>query len=196
MGTVSSVCVYCGSANDVDARHLDGAALVGAEIARRGFRMVYGGGNVGSMGAAARAAYAGGAEVLGILPRFLQGREPPSVDIPTRLVDTMHERKRIMFEESDGFIVLPGGIGTLEEVVEMMSWRRLELHDKPVVFFDSAFWRPMIGIFDAMTRAGFLPNWFHETYAVRDDPSGAIDSLLEIAGRRPATGPVGTLNLT
>ena len=113
--TIRSICVYCGSSNTTKPAYLDLATRFGTALALRGLRLVYGGGAVGLMGRCAQAAHEAGGEVLGIMPRFLERREITYQAVPHRMVDTMHERKHIMFEESDAFVVLPGGIGTLEE---------------------------------------------------------------------------------
>jgi uncharacterized protein (TIGR00730 family) len=161
-----SVCVYCGSSETTKPEYLDLATRFGAALAQRKLRLVYGGGAVGLMGRCARAAHEAGGEVLGIMPRFLERREITYQDVPHRMVDTMHERKHIMFEESDGFVVLPGGIGTLEEAVETMSWRRLDLHRKPVVFLsEDDFWAPLFALLQHTVTANLTPANFSETVA-------------------------------
>lgn len=120
--------------------------------------MVYGGGAVGLMGRCARAAHEAGGDVLGIMPRFLERREIVYAEVPHRMVDTMHERKHIMFDESDAFVVLPGGIGTLEEAVEVLSWRRLDLHRKPIVFLsEDSFWAPFFRLMQHTVDANLTP---------------------------------------
>jgi uncharacterized protein (TIGR00730 family) len=159
-----SVCVYCGSSEATRPEYLDLATRFGAALAERGKRLVYGGGGIGLMGRAAKAAHAAGGDVLGIMPRFLQRREVVLTDVPHRMVDTMHERKHIMFEESDAFVVLPGGIGTLEEAVEMLSWRRLELHQKPVIFLsEDSFWDPFFHLIQHTIEANLTPADFTES---------------------------------
>jgi uncharacterized protein (TIGR00730 family) len=156
-----SVCVYCGSSDSTRPAYLDLARRFGEELARRGLRMVYGGGSVGLMGACARSAHGAGGEVLGVMPRFLEKREIVLADVPHRLVDTMHERKLIMFNEANAFVVLPGGIGTLEEAVEMLSWRRLELHAKPVIFLsEDDFWAPFFHLVQHTVDANLTPKSF------------------------------------
>ena len=128
--------------------------------------MVYGGGAVGLMGRCARAAHEAGGEVLGVMPRFLERREITYKDVPHRMVDTMHERKHVMFEESDAFVVLPGGIGTLEEAVETLSWRRLDLHKKPVVFLsEDDFWAPFFTLMQHTIAANLTPAAFNDAVA-------------------------------
>lgn len=164
--SLRSVCVYCGSSETTKPDYLDLAARFGDALARRGLRMVYGGGSVGLMGRCAKAAFAAGGEVLGVMPRFLERREIVLEDVPHRMVDTMHERKFIMFEESDAFVVLPGGIGTLEEAVETLSWRRLDLHRKPVVFLsEDDFWAPFFALVQHTMEARLTPASFGEAVA-------------------------------
>lgn len=128
--------------------------------------MVYGGGSVGLMGRCAEAARAGGGQVLGVMPKFLQAREIPLAEVPHHMVDTMHERKMVMFQESDAFVVLPGGIGTLEEAVEVLSWRRLDLHDKPVIFLsEDDFWAPFFELVKHTIDAKLTPASFTSAYA-------------------------------
>ena len=142
--SLDSVCVYCGSSNAADPRYLEAAGAFGRLLARENVRLVYGGGGVGLMGACARAAHAAGGRALGVMPDFLRQSEILFDEIETIVVRTMHERKMLMFDHADAFAVLPGGIGTLEEVVELMSWRRLGLHRKPIVFFNpGGFWEPL-----------------------------------------------------
>lgn len=155
---VRSVCVFCGSSNTTKPAYLDLATRFGAALAGRGLRLVYGGGAVGLMGRVAKAVHEGGGEVLGIMPRFLERREITYEDVPHQMVDTMHERKHIMFNESDAFVVLPGGIGTLEEAVEVLSWRRLDLHRKPIVFLsEDGFWAPFFTLMQHTVDANLTP---------------------------------------
>ena len=164
--SIRSVCVYCGSSESTNPAYHDLASRFGAELAKRGLRMVYGGGSIGLMGRCAEAARAGGGQVLGVMPRFLQAREIPLANVPHRMVDSMHERKMIMFEESDAFVVLPGGIGTLEEAVEVLSWRRLNLHDKPVIFLaEDDFWAPFFELVQHTIEAKLTPASFAKAYA-------------------------------
>jgi uncharacterized protein (TIGR00730 family) len=164
--SVRSVCVYCGSSESTNPAYHDLATRFGAELAKRGLRMVYGGGSIGLMGRCAEAARAGGAQVLGVMPKFLEAREIPLADVPHRMVDTMHERKMVMFQESDAFVVLPGGIGTLEEAVEVLSWRRLDLHDKPVIFLsEDDFWAPFFELVQHTIDAKLTPASFASAYA-------------------------------
>ncbi len=161
---VRSICVYCGSSESTRPQYHDLATRFGQELARRGLRLVYGGGSVGLMGRCARAAHRAGGDVLGIMPRFLEQRERVLSEVPHRMVDTMHERKLIMFNEADAFVVLPGGIGTLEEAVETLSWRRLELHQKPIIFLsEDDFWTPFFHLMQHTIDANLTPANFAES---------------------------------
>ena len=158
---LDSVCVYCGSSQAAQPAYLKAAAILGESLAREGLRLVYGGGGVGLMGACARAAHGAGGRVLGVIPRFLTGEELMLTEIETVVVTTMHERKMRMFEEADAFGVLPGAIGTLEEAIELLSWRRLGLHAKPIVFFNpDGFWDPLFDLFARFTERRLVPPEF------------------------------------
>jgi uncharacterized protein (TIGR00730 family) len=155
---LGSVCVYCGSSNDADPSYIADAYRIGESFAKANLRLVYGGGGVGLMGAAARGAHAAGGKVLGVIPTFLRGREQPFDDVETVVVDNMHARKMMMYERSDAFVVLPGGIGTLEEIVELLSWRRLDLHQKPIVFHNPrGFWDPFFTLIRHTIDEGLTP---------------------------------------
>jgi hypothetical protein len=155
---IRSVCVYCGSSVGRDPSYAAVADRLGTAFATAGIRLVFGGGSVGLMGVVARAALRRGGEVNGIVPEFLKEREVALSEV-TELIVTrdMHERKREMFERSDAFVALPGGIGTLEEVVEMMTWVQLDRHRKPIVLVNhNGFWEPLIALLDHMVATGFL----------------------------------------
>jgi len=178
MSAIKSITVYCGSSNHVYVAYLDLARRLGREISRRGMRLVYGGGNVGLMGQVAKAAHEGGAKVLGVMPKFLRDIEGDFSDVEHRLVDTMHERKKILLDEADGFIVLPGGIGTVEEAVETLSWAKLALHSKPMAFLsEDGYWKPLFNLVDHMIEGGFLEASFRRLMADTATPADAIDAL-------------------
>jgi uncharacterized protein (TIGR00730 family) len=158
MSTIKSVCVYCGAASGNDPIYQESAVELGRLFAREGIRLIYGGGGVGLMGAAARACAQAGGKVTGIIPDFLIGKEQ-AFEHAHELVVTrdMHERKRLMFERADAFIALPGGIGTLEELVEQLTWIQLNRHRKPVMLLNIAgFWDPLLSLFDHMQTTGFV----------------------------------------
>lgn len=137
------------------------ANTVGETLAKRGHRLVYGGGGLGLMGAVARSAHSSGGKVLGIMPEFLAEVEKTLTQVKHIMVPDMHARKIMMYDESDAFIVLPGGIGTLEETIEILSWMRLNLHDKPLVFLDNTgYWDPIIRGLHHTIEEGFAPESF------------------------------------
>jgi len=155
-----SLCVFCGSSPGNHPRYVKLATETGQELAKKGYRLVYGGGGLGLMGAVARATHESGGDVLGIMPEFLRGIEGAYMEVPHRIVQDMHTRKRQMYDESDAFIVLPGGIGTLEEAVEVMSWMRLDLHQKPIIFLDNDdYWSPLLSLLDHIVGTEFSPAW-------------------------------------
>jgi uncharacterized protein (TIGR00730 family) len=178
MPSIKSITVYCGSSNDVDVAYLDLARRLGRAIAGRGMRLVYGGGNVGLMGQVALSAHEAGGKVLGIMPKFLRDIEGDLSVVEHWLVDTMHERKKLLLDEADGFIVLPGGIGTVEEAVETLSWAKLSLHSKPMAFLsENGYWAPLFHLVDHMIEGGFLNASFRRLMADTTTPADAIDAL-------------------
>lgn len=184
---VESVCVFCGSSDAADPAYLAAAASLGRALAEADLKLVYGGGGVGLMGACARAAHEAGGRVLGIIPEFLIGREHALETVEHVVVGDMHERKMLMYERSDAFVVLPGGIGTLEEAVELLSWKRLGLHAKPVVFYDPAgFWRPLFDLFQHTVDARLTPAEFMQAWT---SVARIEDVVPALAAARPAPEP-------
>ena len=158
MVALRAVCVFCGSSAPADPRYRDAARALGALLARRGVDLVYGGGSVGLMGELADAALGHGGRVTGVIPARLFAREVGHTGL-TELheVASMHERKQLMYDLSDAFIALPGGLGTLEELAEVATWSQLGLHSKPVVLLDvDGFWEPLVSQLDRMAGAGLL----------------------------------------
>lgn len=157
MTSTTSVCVLCGSRLGHNPAYRRAAESLGRGIAERGMHLVYGGGSVGLMGVTAAAARGHGGVVIGIMPSFLLREEVGDKGLDTLIVtDSMHDRKRLMFERADAFVVLPGGIGTLDETFEILSWKALRLHNSPVVIFDvEGYWQPLEPIFNQITNAGF-----------------------------------------
>ncbi|MEM8878689.1 MAG: TIGR00730 family Rossman fold protein, partial [Pseudomonadota bacterium] len=143
---LNSLCVYCGSGHGENSAYGAAARALGREMGERNLRLIYGGGSIGLMGVLAEAAIESGAAVTGIIPEFLVRKERMLEAVKDlRITRDMHERKRLMFEESDAFVALPGGIGTLEEVIEMMTWSQLGQHNKPVLLANIAgFWDPLL----------------------------------------------------
>lgn len=193
---LKSVCVYCGSSNAADAAMLADAATLGEAIAGAGLRLVYGGGGVGLMGACAQAAHDAGGKVLGIIPDFLRGRERPLQDVETVVVDNMHQRKMMMFDHADGFIVLPGGIGTLEEVIELLSWRRLALHEKPILFYSpGGYWDPLFQLFDHMIEERLLHPDAHHDWRSVERIEDLVPTLIDMATPKDAVADEVTVKL-
>ncbi|KRD56631.1 TIGR00730 family Rossman fold protein [Ensifer sp. ENS10] len=159
--TIRSICVYCGSQPGRDNAYMEAGRALGRSIADHGLRLVYGGGTRGIMGAVASGVLSNGGEVTGIIPEFLMDKEATrhSLGQLNELIVTadMHERKHTMFERADAFVALPGGIGTLEEIVEIMTWAQLGRHRKPMVFGNiNNFWRPMLDLLQHMREEGFV----------------------------------------
>jgi uncharacterized protein (TIGR00730 family) len=175
---LQSVCVFCGSSDAADPAYLAAANALGRALAAADLKLVYGGGGVGLMGATARGAHDAGGSVLGIIPDFLVGRERALDSVETVVVTSMHQRKQMMFEQSDGFVILPGGIGTLEEVVELLSWRRLDLHAKPVVFYNpDGFWATLFALFQHTVDTHLTPPEFMHTWTSVDRIEDIIPAL-------------------
>ena len=158
MAELISLCVYCGSSAEVCPEHRDAAAELGRLAASRGVRIVFGGGRVGLMGILADAALAAGGRVTGIIPAHLQSREVGHNDVSElEIVDSMHSRKMRMFELSDAFCILPGGLGTLDETFEIVTWKQLGLHDKPVLLINlGGYWDPLLRLIDHQVAAGYV----------------------------------------
>jgi uncharacterized protein (TIGR00730 family) len=169
-----------------DPAYAAAAARLGRVLAAEGVRLVYGGGGVGLMGAAARAAVEAGGQVLGVIPRFLCLPEVVYEAAETRVVASMHERKAVMFEAADGFVVLPGGVGTIEEIIEILSWTRLGLHAKPVVFVNLAgFWDPLFALIGHTVAQGFTPASFRRAWRSVDEVGQVLPTLREMLAAGP-----------
>lgn len=157
MAMAKRLCVYCGSSDGVGAAYRAAATRLGTMLAEAGIELVYGGGRVGLMGRVADAALAAGGRVTGVIPSHLHDREVGHTGISHMIVvGSMHERKQRMFEIADGFVVLPGGLGTLDETIEMITWRQLGLHDKPVIIVDvAAYWAPLRALIEHIIAQAF-----------------------------------------
>ena len=173
-----SVCLFCGSSETVKPEYLEAARAFGAATAAAGWRLVYGGGGVGLMGASARAAHAAGGRVLGVMPGFLRSRERLFDEVETLVVPSMHERKTIMYDQSDAFVVAPGGVGTLEEAIEVLSWKRLDLHTKPVIFLNlNGFWDALLAVMEHSIEEGMTPASFRQAWTVCNTVAEAIETV-------------------
>lgn len=179
MSKLTSICVYCGSRTGENPAYEAAAQALGSALAAAGIRLVYGGGSVGLMGTVARACLDAGGKVTGVIPRFLEEREVMLRRVDDLVItDDMHERKRRMFEEADAFVALPGGIGTLEEVVEMITWAQLGQHKKPVLLADiDGFWGPLKQLMDHMIAQGFITKQTMIRYLIASDVSTIVPQL-------------------
>lgn len=199
MNAIRSVCVYCGSSNGSGATYLGAGRQLGRALAENGLRLVYGGGTRGIMGAVAQGAIEAGGKVTGIIPTFLMNREATETALHQLdeliVTDDMHQRKHAMFERSDAFVALPGGIGTLEEIVEIMTWGQLGRHRKPIVFGNvGGFWDPMLALLDHMREEGFV----HTGHLVRPlvvDDAAAIVPAIRAAASADDTSPDGVVGV-
>ena len=173
------ICVYCGSRDQVDERYGALADEVGGAIAKQGWSLVYGGGSVGLMGRVARAVQAGGGSVVGVIPASMDTIEVANRDADELIVvETMRERKQIMDDRADAFLVLPGGFGTLEELSEAITHRYLDCHTKPVVILDDAgFYKPLAELFDHFIEHGFASASFRDHYKFVATPGEAMQAL-------------------
>ena len=158
IGDLHSICTFCGASNGRDPSLLRAAEQLGEAIASEGIRLVYGGGSAGLMGAVALAAARAGGEVVAVIPRFLASRIPMlSAPHEIVVVPDMHTRKKTMFDRADAFVALPGGIGTIEELTEVMTWHKLDQHRKPILIANfQDFWRPLLALFEHLESGGFM----------------------------------------
>jgi uncharacterized protein (TIGR00730 family) len=175
----SSICVFCGSRFGAAPANRDTAARLGGLLAREGITLVYGGGGIGLMGLLANAALAAGGKVVGVIPQFLLKREAghPALS-ETVVVETMHERKLQMFQRSEAFVILPGGLGTLEEFFEVLSWRTLGLHTKPIVIVDQGgYWQPLAALLREVVEGGFADRTHLDHVAFVSDLEDVLPTL-------------------
>jgi hypothetical protein len=189
MAVIRSLCVFCGASDAVDAAYRDAATALGGMLAAAGVELVFGGGRIGLMGRIAQAVAAGGGTVFGVIPRHLEraeiGGRPPIGAL--QVVETMHERKALMFARSDAIAVLPGGLGTLDETFEVLTWKQLGLHDKPIVLIDIAgYWAPLIGQIDAIVASGFAPPSSRQLMRIVATPAEVLPLLAALPEPRPS----------
>jgi len=185
MSTIKSICVYCASGPGNDPAFVAAAKSFGRILATNGIRLVYGGGAVGLMGALADSVLDHGGQVTGVIPDFLVNREHMLVRVQERIVTRdMHERKRTMFERADAFVALPGGIGTLEELVEQLTWAQLGRHKKPILILNTeGFWDPLCALLDHMRRLDFIRLELGVTLLVAQRPEEVLPMLRAAAAR-------------
>ncbi len=195
MSAPLSVCVYCGSRDGAESVYADAAAAVGRGIAQRGWQLVYGGGRAGLMGRLADAALAAGGRVVGVIPRSLMEREVGHAGLSElHVVETMHQRKRLMAERSDAFVALPGGIGTFEELFEVWTWRQLGYHDKPVGLLNvGGYYDALLGFLGETVDRGFVSPPQHALLQVANEPVALLDSIGLLAPRATAPDDYGRI---
>ena len=180
MNQISSLCVFCGSRTGNDPAHKKTARQLGESMALRQIRLVYGGGRIGLMGIVAGAVFKGGGQITGVIPDFLLHMEIGNDQVGDLIVtESMHTRKAKMFELSDAFIILPGGIGTLEEAFEIITWKQLRQHDKPIILVDAnSYWTPFTKLIENIIEGGFAHEKILELYKVVDSVEGIFPALI------------------
>ena len=184
-----SVCVYCGSRMGARPSYAAVAEELGAALAARGWRLVYGAGDVGLMGVVARAAQAGGGAALGVIPQHLLAREAGRRDLAQFVVtENMHERKKVMFMNSHATVVLPGGAGTLDEFFEVVTWAQLGLHSRPIVLLDAeGYWQPLVALVDHVIAEGFAEPGLRRLFRVAATPDDAVALIgTDLSPSRPS----------
>jgi uncharacterized protein (TIGR00730 family) len=197
MSSIRAVCVYCGSSAGTDPTFAEAAHAFGKILAENRIRLIFGGGSIGLMGTLARAVLVHGGNVTGIIPEFLVNKEHMLARAQEIVVARdMHERKAEMFERADAFVALPGGIGTLEELVEQLTWAQLGRHKKPILLANIAgFWDPLLELLDHMNALGFLYAFNRLNYLITDRVQDILPALRSAAMRaaEPATGDADVL---
>ena len=179
MSKIKSVCVYCGSSINVDDDFKDAARAFGKILADNKIRLVYGGGKAGLMGIIADSVMQNGGEVIGIIPKHISDREIQHKGLTElHIVESMHVRKQMMVDYSDAFVVLPGGVGTLDETCEIITWRQLGIHDMPIVIANiKNYWTPFLSVIDHLVEQGFMRPQDKKTYMVVDDLNKILETL-------------------
>lgn len=182
---VKNICVYCGSGPGVDPVYVETARALGRDMADNGVGLVYGGGSLGLMGEIARSVLKAGGRVTGIIPDFLSERERMLRDVQELIVTTsMHERKQTMFDYSDAFVALPGGVGTLEELVEQLTWSQLGRHTKPIVLANIVgYWDPLLTLFERMKGETFIRPGLKLNLNVVSDVSEILPTIFDVAAQ-------------
>ncbi len=176
---ITSVAVFCGSKSGEDPKNAEQARMLGAILAKASIRLVYGGGGIGLMGVIANSAIENGGEVTGVIPDFLMKLEVGNPDIQELIVTKgMHDRKRIMFERADGIIILPGGLGTLDETFEIMTWKQLRQHDKPIIIVNiNGYWDPFQALIETTIKGGFAYPGILDLYTIVESIEDVVQVL-------------------
>lgn len=179
MSDIQNVCVYCGSSSNVDDKYKTAATQLGKDIATEGWGVVYGGGRVGLMGLVADSALESGAPVIGIIPEHIQEREVQHNDLTElHVVDTMHVRKQMMVDKSQAFVILAGGLGTLDELFELLTWKQLGLHDKPIVIVNiDGYWSQLLESIKHIAGEGFMREDDLNLFMTVDNVDQVVEAL-------------------
>jgi len=178
MPFLKSICVYCGSSSGHKPEYAVAARDLGSRMASSGRTLVYGGGGVGLMGEVARAAMAGGGRVVGVIPSHLNTRERAYHEVELRVVESMHERKQAMADLADGFLAMPGGLGTFDELFEILTWNQIGLHGKPVGLLNvSGYFDALLGVIEQAVREGFAPPTARSRILVEDRPEALLTAM-------------------
>ncbi len=180
---IEGVCVYCGSGKGLSSAYAIAARKLGKALGDSGIRLIYGGGSLGLMGEVARATLGAGGKVTGIIPEFLGSREHMLKDVDELIVvENMHTRKQLMFDRADAFVALPGGVGTLEELVEQLTWSQLGRHSKPIVVANiNGFWDPFLKLLDHMKAETFIRSGLDVHFTVVDKAEDILPAILKTA---------------
>jgi uncharacterized protein (TIGR00730 family) len=189
--TVDNICVYCGSGDGRDPAYIEAAVTLGAAMAKAGIGLVYGGGSLGLMGKVARAVLDNGGRVTGIIPAFLSNKERMLRDVNELIVvEDMHQRKRLMFDKSDAFVALPGGVGTLEELVEQLTWSQLGQHEKPIILANiNQFWNPLLALLEHMRAERFIRQGLEVRFRVVDEAAAIVPAVVNAVATSGDAGP-------
>ena len=183
MGQIKKVCVYCGSGSGINPNFAKAANILGKDLAERGIGLVYGGGSLGLMGEVARATLDAGGHVTGIIPEFLSAKEHMLRDVQELIVtDSMHERKQYMFAKSDAFVALPGGAGTLDELIEQVTWSQLNQHNKPIIIANiDNYWQPLLELLRHMSEETFIRPGLEVSFKIVDHAKDILPTAIEVA---------------
>ena len=186
----ATICVFCGSRPGNKTVYSATAEALGTGLAQAGFRLVYGAGDLGLMGITSRSAKAAGGHVMGIIPRHLWERELGTYDLDALVItETMHERKKLMFGNSDAIVTLPGGPGTLDELIEVLTWRQLGLHERPVILVNpDGYWDPFLALLDHVIAEGFCDPSFRDYVTLVESAEAAVEALAAHFSSESKTG--------
>ncbi len=183
VGQIRKICVYCGSGSGINPKFAQGARILGQSLAENNIGLVYGGGSLGLMGEVARATLEAGGHVTGIIPEFLSAKEHMLTDVQELIVTkSMHERKQHMFARSDAFVALPGGAGTLDELIEQVTWSQLNQHNKPIIIANiDNYWKPLLELLQHMSAETFIRPGLEVSFKVVEEARDIVPTAIETA---------------